>query len=153
MRGTYNAEIAGSSPAVRNWIRIPDPSSTTPMIINFFQGHHGRVVKAMDLKSIGLCPRRFKSCWCRMLLWRNWLAHSTVNRKVESSSLSRSLYNTCNLIVKSWSFSTSYGGANPSGYQVVESDYKWHPLNASLAQSAEHQTLNLRVAGSSPAGG
>ena len=47
-----------------------------------------------------------------MLLWRNWLAHSTVinalkrlsHRKVESSSLSRSLYNTCNLIVKSWSF-------------------------------------------------
>ena len=27
-----------------------------------------------------------------MLLWRNWLAHSTVNRKVESSSLSRSFF-------------------------------------------------------------
>ena len=27
--------------------------------------HYGRVVKATDLKSVGLCPRWFKSCWCR----------------------------------------------------------------------------------------
>ena len=28
-------------------------------------GHVGRVVKALDSKSIGLCPRRFKSCTWR----------------------------------------------------------------------------------------
>ena len=27
--------------------------------------HLVRVVKEMDLKSIGLCPRRFESCRCR----------------------------------------------------------------------------------------
>ena len=26
---------------------------------------HGRVVKATDSKSVGLCPRRFESCWLR----------------------------------------------------------------------------------------
>ena len=29
-------------------------------------GHVGRVVKALDSKSIGLCPRRFKSCTGRV---------------------------------------------------------------------------------------
>ena len=30
-------------------------------------GQHVRVVKEMDLKSIGLCPRRFEPCRCRQL--------------------------------------------------------------------------------------
>ena len=33
--------------------------------INIYLWHYGRVVKAVDLKSIGIFPRRFKSCWCR----------------------------------------------------------------------------------------
>ena len=30
--------------------------------------HRVRVVKEIDLKSIGLCPRRFKPCRCRFIL-------------------------------------------------------------------------------------
>ena len=33
--------------------------------INMNASTHGRVVKALDLKSNGRCPRRFKSCWVR----------------------------------------------------------------------------------------
>ena len=50
--------------------------------------HFVRVVKELDSKSIGLCPRRFKSCRCRHLftflfVWRAlgfwvWLNHNTV---------------------------------------------------------------------------
>ncbi len=45
---------------------------TTPILI-FTPGrpahfrHHGRVVKAPDPKSGGLCPRRFESGWCRLV--------------------------------------------------------------------------------------
>ena len=31
-----------------------------------YVGHYGRVVKALDLKSNGLCPRRFESCYYRL---------------------------------------------------------------------------------------
>ena len=31
----------------------------------YYQGSRGRVVKAMDLKSIGVSPRRFESCRLR----------------------------------------------------------------------------------------
>ena len=33
-----------------------------------FNGNHVRVVKEIDLKSIGLCPRRFESCRYRYYL-------------------------------------------------------------------------------------
>ena len=40
---------------------------------NLCEGSRGRVVKAMDLKSIGVSPRRFESCrlrYCFITLWR-----------------------------------------------------------------------------------
>jgi hypothetical protein len=48
---------------------------------------------------------------------------------------------------ESWNPSSNLGWSF-----VVGSDIKMTP-NAPLAQSVEHETLNLRVAGSSPAGG
>lgn len=40
--------------------------------------HYGRVVKATDLKSVGLCPRWFKSCWCRIIFW-NYFSITTMS--------------------------------------------------------------------------
>ena len=48
---------------------------------------HGRVVKAIDSKSIGLCPRRFKSCCCRMVMTyiHAWMAERS--KAVDLSSI------------------------------------------------------------------
>ena len=40
--------------------------SAFPGKVEIIIWHYGRVVKATDLKSVGLCPRMFKSCWCRI---------------------------------------------------------------------------------------
>ena len=44
----------------------------------------GRVVKAVDQKSTGLCPRRFKSCRCRFLdkLYRFSLIYSVIQKLI-----------------------------------------------------------------------
>ena len=50
-------------------------------------------------------------------------------------------------------FTHKAGVRFPVGEIVVGPDVKMESMNASLAQSVEHQTFNLRVAGSSPVGG
>ena len=110
MRGTYNAEIAGSSPAIRNVLG---------QTLNDTICHHGGVVNATDLRSVSpgsagsnpagdtirLCdvtcsmPNFLIGCiganpiGVPLLLWRNWLARTTVNRKVGGSRpLRRAIY-------------------------------------------------------------
>ena len=65
---TSNLGVAGSSPA---WgisfchsealQKKKEREASTEQ-----RGQHVRVVKESDLKSDGLCPRRFKSCCCRV---------------------------------------------------------------------------------------
>ena len=44
----------------------------------FFNRQCVRVVKEADLKSVGLCPRRFKSCHCRNLSVAQLVERQTV---------------------------------------------------------------------------
>ena len=84
-------------------------------------------------------------CHCEQVsLWRNRLARSAVNRKVGGSSPPRD---------------ASFGPFNVHCYYYLSPHTRLgiHPTKAPrglgrsrLAQSVEHQTLNLRVVGSSP---
>ena len=50
------------------------------------------VVNGTDLKSVGLCPRRFESCSCRFYAFIAQLVeHSLCKRKVTSSILVKGL--------------------------------------------------------------
>ena len=53
------------------------PGSARHFII-FFNRQCVRVVKEADLKSVGLCPRRFKSCHCRNLSVAQLVERQTV---------------------------------------------------------------------------
>ena len=53
---SYEPKATGSSPVGRI------PLVRHDVKLNFSYSYGGRAVKAIDLKSIGLCPRRFKSC-------------------------------------------------------------------------------------------
>ena len=62
---TSNLGVAGSSPA---WGIFGTPPRVPSLVHGVATAHgrqHVRVVKESDLKSDGLCPRRFKSCCCR----------------------------------------------------------------------------------------
>ena len=50
------------------WNHATLPESLILHLLNILGGSYGRVVKALDSKSNGLCPRRFKSCWLRPML-------------------------------------------------------------------------------------
>ena len=54
--------------------------------------HNGRVVKASDLKSDGLCPRRFKSCLCRFAQYAQDNITSVIGSVVE--------YNVANVVAR-----------------------------------------------------
>ena len=54
--------------------------------------HNGRVVKASDLKSDGLCPRRFKSCLCRFTQQAELIIWSVIGSVVE--------YNVANVVAR-----------------------------------------------------
>ena len=54
--------------------------------------HNGRVVKASDLKSDGLCPRRFKSCLCRFAQYAQVNITSVIGSVVE--------YNVANVVAR-----------------------------------------------------
>ena len=76
---TSNLGVAGSSPAWGNRIFIfvavgggRPPARTPPRAYAQGGRQHVRVVKESDLKSDGLCPRRFKSCCCRVFYFFNF---------------------------------------------------------------------------------
>ena len=57
-----------------------------------YRRHNGRVVKASDLKSDGLCPRRFKSCLCRFTQYAQDNITSVIGSVVE--------YNVANVVAR-----------------------------------------------------
>ena len=62
---TSNLGVAGSSPAWGSIFGPPHKASRAGGYAALWTWQHVRAVKESDLKSDGLCPRRFKSCCCR----------------------------------------------------------------------------------------
>ena len=65
-RWSYVPEVAGSTPA-RSILQSHFDSVDITLLLCIIWRHHGRVVKAVDSKSTGLCPQEFESPWCRIL--------------------------------------------------------------------------------------
>ena len=66
-------------------VRGSIPRSARHFLI-FFNRQCVRVVKEADLKSVGLCPRRFKSCHCRNLSVAQLVEQRTVVPLVTGSN-------------------------------------------------------------------
>ena len=108
--------------------------------------------------------RRFESCRVHPPPWPNWIGHPTSNRKITGSipvggfvvgpdikmeSMPTKIFTLGRVEWWKWSPITTY--------RLLYLKYVLNTTQncsfASLAQSVEHGTFNLRVAGSSPAGG
>ena len=100
----------------------------------------------MDLKSIGLCPRRFKSYWCRFYIdtvaeWlRRWTANPLGSARVGSNPISIAFFDS----MAEWSKATDSSSVLRMEAQV-RTLLLSHFKVASVAQLGERQTEDLKV--------
>ena len=140
--------------------RAATDCSTTELTPQFvlMEWQRVRVVKEVDSKSTGLCPREFKARRCRSFVLKGKKSTST-RFELARAEPSRFLIYLLNHSDTTSSCQTNQN-VDPRGNRTPNLRV-WNPTRyhcameslsrtASVAQWIEHQTSNLGVAGSSP---